>query len=50
MGIKHDVSYNVSATRLAEMYKVGKATITDIRKQQHGIENYLKHVDYSNQQ
>ena len=49
MGIKHDVSYNASATRLAEMYNVGKATITDIRKQQHDIESYLKHVDYSNQ-
>lgn len=49
MGMKHDVSCNVSATRLAEMYNVGEATITDIRKQEHDIENYLKYVDYSNQ-
>lgn len=49
MGIKHDVSCNVSATRLTETYNVGKATIADIRQQEHDIENYLKYVDYSNQ-
>lgn len=49
--IKYDiiktVGSDVSATELAKLHHVGKAVITDIKKQAYDIANYLKHLDFS---
>lgn len=40
-----ELESGVNAIELTEIHGVGKATITDTKKQKHDIENYPKNVD-----
>lgn len=45
--IKELESGIINGTELAKVHDVGKVMITDIRKKENDIENYAKHVDFS---